>query len=128
MTVGAPGGFKEIRPPQAHMHVLVRLSAGMLPISTVGEPGVHGAVTTGMHGIGENTPSFAAVAAATVGLVSVMHAPNGGMFISGLLSAIVAVGCPASVRATGATTSVAGDVPNTHLIIVPLIASGGIPS
>jgi hypothetical protein len=46
----------------------VLFSAGIPPISTVGEPGAQGVVVAGMHGIGVSTPSAAAVAAATVGL------------------------------------------------------------
>ena len=46
-------------------------------------PGVHGAVVAGMHGAGENTPSLAAVAAATTGLDIVPHIPNVGMLTIG---------------------------------------------
>lgn len=43
-------------------------NAGVFPIITVGDPGAHGAGSTGMQGIGVRTPKAAAVAEATVGL------------------------------------------------------------
>jgi hypothetical protein len=65
------------------MHVEVLFKAGILAMRTVGEPGVHGATTTGMHGMGVNTPNAAAVAAATVGFVGLIHAPKGMIFTMG---------------------------------------------
>jgi hypothetical protein len=64
-------------------NVELSLSAGILAICTVGEPGAHGALVTGMHGIGVNAPIAAAVAAATIGLANELHIPNGGMFSIG---------------------------------------------
>ena len=55
----------------------------MLPISTVGEPGAHGADVAGIHGMGVNTPRAAAVALATVGLARDEHMPNGRIFTKG---------------------------------------------
>jgi hypothetical protein len=52
-------------PAQAHIHFEVEFSAGLPPIVTVGEPGVHGATVLGMQGWGVKTPNAAAVAAAT---------------------------------------------------------------
>jgi len=49
------------------MHLEELFSAGILPISTVGDPGTHGAAVTGMQGIGVKTPNAAAVADATIG-------------------------------------------------------------
>jgi len=72
-----------ITPPQAHMYVEVLFKAGMLAIRTVGDPGVHGATTTDMHGMGVNTPNAAAVAAATVGFVGLIHMPKGMIFAMG---------------------------------------------
>lgn len=57
-----------ITPPQLQNNLDPSFKAGILPIKTVGEPGVHGAAVTGIQGIGVNTPSAAAVAAATMGL------------------------------------------------------------
>lgn len=70
-------------PPQAHMHFELSFSVGMDPIITVGAPGTQGATVIGTHGIGVNTPSAAAVAAATVGLEGLLHIPNGMMFSIG---------------------------------------------
>ena len=39
-----------IEPSQLHIKVEVLFRAGLLPIMTVGEPGVQGAVVTGMQG------------------------------------------------------------------------------
>lgn len=59
------------------------LKAGMFAISTVGEPGAHGVLVAGTHGMGTSTPSAAAVAAATIGLAGLLHMPNGGIFTIG---------------------------------------------
>src|SRR5215211_4363566 len=97
------------------MHIDESVSAGAVPQMTVGEPGAHGATGTGMHGIGVSTPSAAAVAAATIGLASEVHIPNGRMLTSGRLSMMVASGGPpASVRFVGSTFSVDGAMPNEH--------------
>ena len=53
-------------------------------IIRVGAPGTHGATVIGTHGIGVNTPSAAAVAAATSGLAGLMHMPKGGMLTIGM--------------------------------------------
>lgn len=65
------------------MHFESEVSAGLLPIITVAEPGTHGAGIAGMHGIGVSTPSAAAVAAATVGFDRLVHTPNGLMLSIG---------------------------------------------
>ena len=66
VTVGAiPGAAIEMTPPHWHRQVQLALSAGWPLMSTVGEPGSHGAVVTGMHGCGVRVPMAAAVAAAT---------------------------------------------------------------
>ena len=72
-----------ITPPHMHIHVCVLSNAGMFPSNTFGVPVIQGAVVTGMHGIGVNTPRAAAVAAATAGLLGVMHIPNGIMLTIG---------------------------------------------
>jgi hypothetical protein len=83
MVVAVPGKEMLITPPQLHMHLEVLSSAGILPIMTVGAPGIHGALVAGMQGIGVSTPSAAAVAAATIGLAGELHTPNGIIFIKG---------------------------------------------
>ncbi len=72
-----------ITPPQLQRHLESLFKAGILAISTVGAPGSHGAIVIGMHGCGVSTPSAAAVAAATSGLASDMHVPNGAILTNG---------------------------------------------
>lgn len=104
------------------MHLEVLFSAGILPTMTVGEPGAHGVVVAGMQGIGVNTPIAAAVAEATVGLAMDMHMPNGGMFIIGMWSMMLADGGPAHrVRLAGNTFNVLGAMPNVHIIMAPAL-------
>lgn len=105
-----------IIPPHEHMHFEESFSAGNPPTSTVGEPGTHGAAMAGIQGIGVSTPIAAAVAAATVGLASELHMPNGSMFTIGLLSMIFASGMPVDVNAVldGSTINVDGADPKAH--------------
>ena len=122
--VNWPGMLMLMTPPQVHMHLDALLSAGMLAISTVGEPGAHGAGTTGTHGIGVNTPIAADVAEATVGLAMLEHMPNGMMFTMGLLSMMLAAGGPPHiVRLAGKTESADGATPNVHCSIAPATVS-----
>jgi hypothetical protein len=72
-----------ITPPHVHMSLEVLLSAGEPFIMTVGAPVTQGAVVTGMQGWGVRTPDAAAVAAATCGLLGVVHMPKGAMFAIG---------------------------------------------
>ena len=106
-------------PPQLHMHFDVLFRAGILPISTVGEPGAHGAGVTGMQGIGVSVPSAAAVADATVGLASDWHMPKGMMLTIGLWSMMLATGIVTIVRFAGSTINVLGVVPNEHWSMAP---------
>ena len=127
MTVICPATVKVITPAHVHMHVDVLLSAGILAINTVGEPGAHGAGTTGTHGMGVRTPIAALVAAATVGLAMDIHMPKGGMFTIGLLSMILAAGGPpAMVLLTGSTIKELGATPKLHIIIAPLTTNCAI--
>src|SRR5205823_3204085 len=99
----------------AHISFELLSSAGIPPINAVGAPGTHGAGKTGTQGMGVNTPSAAAVAAATVGLAIDEHIPNGRTFTIGLLSMILAAGGPpAIVRFCGNTTNVLGATPKLH--------------
>ena len=52
-------------PAKAHMHVEVLFSMGMLPTRIFGDPGAHGAGSTGVQGMGVSTPRAAVVADAT---------------------------------------------------------------
>lgn len=47
MTVIWPGMLNVITPPQAQLAIHELLTAGLPPIMTVGEPGAHGAGTSG---------------------------------------------------------------------------------
>jgi hypothetical protein len=67
-------------------------NAGILAISTVGDPGAQGAGVIGIHGMGVNTPNAALVAAATVGFANDEHMANGKIFTIGILSIILASG------------------------------------
>jgi hypothetical protein len=116
-----PGLMTWITPPHIHINFELLLSAGLLPIRTVGEPGVHGAVVAGTQAAGVKTPNFAAVAAATAGLVMVLHIPKGGIFTMGLLSMMVAMGrLDTMVRFSGSTINVPGATPKLHCIMAPL--------
>lgn len=72
-----------ITPAKAHIQVQVLLRAGILLINTVGLPGIHGAEVIGVQGMGVNTPSAAAVAAATAGLAMLIHIAKGLIFMKG---------------------------------------------
>lgn len=103
-----------------HVSLLLSFKAGMLPIKTVGAPGVQGAAVAGTHGAGVGTPIAAAVAAITVGLLGLEHMPNGGMFTIGAKSMIVAAGVPVSTRFAGRTDSAAGAAPKLHWMTAPV--------
>lgn len=108
------------------MHFELLLSAGMLPIITVGLPGAQGAVVIGVHTPGVSTPSAAAVWAAVIGLASDMHTPNGRMLTNGLLSMMVAAGLFSIITLfDGMTLSVDGAAPNEHDIAA--VAVTGMP-
>jgi len=92
----------------------------MFPIKVVGDPGTHGAGVTGTHGMGVNTPSAAAVAAATVGFEGEVHMPNGRIFTIGLLSMMFASGTPVIVRFCGNTIRVLGAKPKLHWSVAPM--------
>ena len=101
--------------------VQVLLSAGILAIITVGDPGDHGATVTGTQGIGVSTPKAAAVAAATIGLAGEEHIAKGGMFIMGLLSIMLAAGILLVITLLrGKTINEAGAAPNEQVIIAPI--------
>jgi hypothetical protein len=106
--------------------VLVALSAFIPLIITVAEPGDQGDTVTGTHGTGVSTPLAAEVAAATAGLLGVLHIPKGGMFVMGTKCMIVAAIIPAAWTGIpmGIVMSVAGATPNEQAIIAPFTTSG----
>jgi hypothetical protein len=86
---------------------------GLLPPS-------HKPAGAGMQGWGVSTPRAAAVAAATVGFVTVVHIPQGVTDAIGVTSRIVAAGMPAmSVVSWDVTFNVPGAVPKTHMQVAP---------
>jgi hypothetical protein len=101
------------------MHLDVLFNAGILPTSTVGEPGTHGAATTGTQGIGVSAPKAAAVAEATVGLAIELHIPKGRILTIGLLSIMLAIGMEVITRLTGNTIKVLGAAPKLHVREAP---------
>lgn len=122
MCVVCPGLAKVITPPQLHTKVEVLFSAGALHSITVGAPTIHGAVVTGRQGMGVNTPWAAAVAAATMGLAGDWHMPNGGMFMMGIWSSMLAATIWLVITVLGVGMSVLGAIPKLHFIIPPIHA------
>lgn len=87
-------------------------------MSTVGDPGTHGAAVTGTQGWGVSTPLLAAVAEATAGLDVVVHIPKGKIFTLGLKSIMVAAGrLPVSTVNCELAINVDGAAPKEHIVI-----------
>jgi len=95
------------------------LRAGIPPTRTVGEPGAHGAVVTGIQGMGVNTPWAAVVADATVGFEIAWHMPKGMMFTNGFVVHDISYwhGCLDPVQRKYHQSS--GANPKLHLSIAP---------
>lgn len=93
----------------------------MLAINTVGDPGIHGAVMTGVQVPGVSTPRAAVVWAAVIGLARLVQRPNGMTLRKGTLSMIVAGGL-LSIKAAlaGRAMSVPGERPKGHVSTAPL--------
>src|SRR5438445_13821577 len=79
----------EITPAHRQLQVQALTSAGFPAVVTAGEPGTQGDTVAGRQGCGVNTPRAAVVAAATCGLVGLLHRPNGLMFTIGAKSMTV---------------------------------------
>src|SRR6185369_10694513 len=60
------------------------------------------------------------VADATVGLASDEHAPNGGMFMTGAKSVMLAEGVLVRTRPSGSTTRLEGATPKLHIMVAPV--------
>lgn len=126
-----PGIMMVMHPgvPNAHASTEVLFKAGILPTSTVGDPGIQGAAVAGTQGTGVGVPIAAAVADMKAGLVGDMHIPKGGMFTIGLWSMILAAGwLPVITRFCGSTMRVVvpGGTANMHFNIAPLQTCMGI--
>jgi hypothetical protein len=113
--VNCPGLIISITPPHVHNSLELLFSAGMPAIRTVGDPGIHGAVVTGMQGMGVSTPIAAAVAAATVGFAGDAHIAKDMIFTNGLLSMILAIGMAVLTLLIGRTVKELGANPKLHL-------------
>jgi len=116
-----PGWTIEMHSGMPSVHVqrdsLVR--AGTPLISTVGAPGIQGTVT-GVQG----AVAPAALAATAAGLVGELQIPNGGMFVKGSHSVMVAAVVVAVTMApSGITASGMGAAPNSHIICAPMTTS-----
>ena len=85
----------------------------------MGLPGAHGAVVTGVHGMGVRTPNAAAVAAATAGFAIELHIANGRIFTKGTLSMILAAGIAFVTRDFGSTVIGIGAIPKLHCRMAP---------
>jgi hypothetical protein len=103
----------ETDPPIEHTHLLVLLSAGIPRNVTVGDPGAHGAVMAGTHGVG--TPAAAAV--------RTLHVPNGGILLIGTKSMMFAAGFISAVTVGTVTINVDGAVPDVQTIIALIATS-----
>ncbi len=69
-----------------------------------------------MQGCGTKTPNAAAVAAATCGLLGVMHMAKGKIFTIGFISMIVAAGFfDVKTLFTGSTASALGATPKIQV-------------
>jgi hypothetical protein len=106
---------------QLQVHVLVRAGIPLMVTDTA--PGAHGATVAGTHGIGVSTPSAAEVADATTGLLTVVHMPKVGMFVSGTMSMMVAAGRLLAVTPIGVALKGAGLTPKEQVIIAPVTTS-----
>ncbi len=126
-----PGAVIVMTPPHMHIAVHPVCSAGCPLTVTLAAPGVHGDVVAGTHGAGVNTPSLAAVAAATTGLDIVPHVPNVGMLTIGANAWMFAASVPAVTGVPIGTTvngTGTGGIAIEQLTMAPVLTSGGIAS
>jgi hypothetical protein len=126
ITGTCPATLILIEPAQQHSNLLSLLSAGILPINTVGAPANQGATVIGIQGMGVGTPKAAAVAAITMGFAMLLHIPNGKILSNGMLSMILAAGISTNTGLIGNTTSVEGAAPKVHESTAPAVTKSGI--
>jgi hypothetical protein len=111
-----------------HWHVDESFNAANPATVTVEEPGLQGDVVIGTHGWGVSTPSAAAVAAATCGLLGDMHIPKGITFTLGKKSWTVAAAMlegPLTML-VGRTERLDGAMPIEHDSEAPWTTSFGM--
>jgi hypothetical protein len=107
-------------PVQVQVNWQLLFNAGCPPIMTVGDPGVQDAGKTGTQGTGVSTPLAADVAAATCGLLSVVHIPKGRIFVIGILSMMVPAGILLpETHLAGKTVNWLGVIPKLQVKVAP---------
>jgi hypothetical protein len=102
-------------PPYIHISLQLLVNVGMLPVKTVGAPGIHGAVVAGIQAEGVGTPKAAAVAAITNGLAGAEHIPKEGTQAIGVLLVILPNGIVAVTPVVGRTVSGTGEMPKEQV-------------
>lgn len=107
-------------PPQVHINLDILSRAGALHNMTVGAPATQGVNVAGMQGWGVKTPIADAVAVATSGLASDMHAPKGGILAIGLWSRMLAATMLLVMTVLGVGIKLLGAMPKLHFIIAPM--------
>ena len=80
-------------PPQAQLSIQVLSTAGIPPMSTLGQPGFQGPAGTGTQGAGVKSTGGGRLVA---GFATLLHMAKGGTFALGLKSMMLAAGAPAS--------------------------------
>jgi len=100
-----------ITPAHEHEHCDESSSAGVSPIVTSDDPGVHG-LRTGMHGCGVSVPSAAVVADATCGLAIDMQTPNGGTLLGE--TSVMTPAAAVALTSVPVALKVDGELPNEH--------------
>jgi len=100
----------------------VSLSAGLLLIITLGDPGAQGATVAGMQGMGVSTPRAAAVADAVAGNAREEQTPNGKILTMGLWAMMLAAKGTLAIISDpwGITTNELGAAPKVHFSIAPI--------
>lgn len=119
-----------IEPPKVQAQTPAAVASATPECLTQVDGGAHGAATAGVHGAGVWTPCAAAVAATTAGFVTLLHMPNGAMFVPMANCVIVAAGSPFTAGAPGKALAMKGTgaVPMLHWSGVVLTRNSGIAS
>lgn len=113
-----PGNDIDTTPANPHIHMELLFKAGVPPNKTVGDPGVQAAVI-GVHGMGVNTPSAAAVAVATAGFAILVHKTNGVISAKGVADIILLPGARNPMeKLNGSVSRALGATPKLHIFMV----------
>jgi hypothetical protein len=117
LTEVCPAEPTVIAPAHAHEHWDESSSAGVEPIVTAAEPGVHG-LKTGTQDCGVSVPIAAAVALATWGFASDEHMPNPGTLLGEM--SLTTPEALVAVTSVPVALKVAGVVPKEHWSDAPV--------